>query len=554
MKALFVFLCIWISQTALAVNNIAKKTPPLDWNGAYIGVLVGSGAGQTHFSDILPSLYGDTVRTPILLGGGQIGYNWSPPSTPWVLSLEAAANSLSSNGTFTGMAYSGFFLSQNYRVRPKSIATFTGRIGTRTGLKCNSLVYIKGGPALIHNKIDIATNGLLPTAETTTSNAYSKWGVTVGGGIEYPLTSAWTLALEYNYLKFNDVSVPVPTSFFLDVFDSPPSVTSVEGIKSDASQHLHLFKLGLNYKFGADPCQGGNMFPFLSHSYFANSMHEWTFEGGVRNWFGKGGFQEDLGMTDDPSNANSLVSRLTYITNSHTNEIFGRLESPWRLFLKGYGSVGRNHLHGKMNDEDWIEELVMYSNTIHCVRGHLQYFTLDGGYDLFRYCDRNLGLFAGYNFYHEENTALGATQLANIFGPGLISTDTPVITEAVTWKSWRVGVNAGMELYPRLRLVGDIAYLPCARFRGHDVHLLRDEEPNQNSFEFGNGYGVQAEASLSYLMTNHWSVGVGGRYTAMWTKQDAFTNLFGGVSRQTLPSKTERYGGFLQLCYTFKSC
>jgi hypothetical protein len=188
------------------------------------------------------------------------------------------------------------------------------------------------------------------------------------------------------------------------------------------------------------------------------------------------------------------------------------------------------------------------------VRGKLSYFTIDGGYDLFHHCDRKFGLFVGYNYYHENNTALGCTQIANPFGyDESTPTSVPGITESIEWKSWRLGLNSEMGLCPRLKLVGDIAYLPYARFRGHDVHLLREDVPNQNSFEFGKGYGVQAEVSLSYLISSNLSVGVGSRYVAMWTKQDAFTNLFGGISSPTLPSKTECYGGFLQLSYSFSA-
>jgi hypothetical protein len=60
---------------------------------------------------------------------------------------------------------------------------------------------------------------------------------------------------------------------------------------------------------------------------------------------------------------------------------------------------------------------------------------------------------------------------------------------------------------------------------------------------------VQLEAILSYAIGKSFSVGAGGRYWAMWAT-DASTNIFGtGCPCQTLPVRTERYGGFVQASY-----
>lgn len=556
MRLLLAFLCIWISQTALANLNIENLA--FNWNGAYMGVNIGAGLGRAHFSDPFgPSIFGNTVHTPIFLGGGQVGYNWKPYGTHWLFGVEGTASDFVSNGTFTGMAFSGFYLSQNCRVQPKLIATITGRVGTLVGPRCENLVYLKGGPAWIHNKVYLASNGLLPMPSVTTMNTnYSKWGLNVGGGIESALTRAWTLGLEYDYLQFNNVSLLVPASLLLgDIFTAEPSINVIQGAKSNMTQHIHLFKLSLNYKFGTHPYRHWNLFPFLSCTHNAHRKHCWDFEFGTRYWVGKERFQKDLGIGEDFSQADSLVSRLTYVSRSHANEIFGRIESPYNVFLKGFANIGSSHLHGKMNDEDWIAEDLMYSNTRHDVKGKLSYFTVDIGYDLFKNYNHKFGLFVGYNYYQENNTALGCTQIANPFGrcADSIPNGVPAITQDIEWQSCRLGLNSELQLYPGFKLTGDIAYLPYARFRGHDVHLLRNNVPNQNSFEFGIGQGVQAEASISYLITRNLSLGVGGRYFAMWTKQDAFTHLFGVNARRTLPSKTECFGGFLQLSYSFRA-
>ena len=70
------------------------------------------------------------------------------------------------------------------------------------------------------------------------------------------------------------------------------------------------------------------------------------------------------------------------------------------------------------------------------------------------------------------------------------------------------------------------------------------------SQELGTGIGLQLESILSYLITDQFSVGVGGRYWAMWTTKDAMSDTVGAPCPcQTLPAKTERYGVFVQLDY-----
>ncbi len=76
--------------------------------------------------------------------------------------------------------------------------------------------------------------------------------------------------------------------------------------------------------------------------------------------------------------------------------------------------------------------------------------------------------------------------------------------------------------------------------------------PDQRSPESGSAQGVQLETSLTYDFTRTLSLGVGGRYWAMWTDDAASTNIFGtSCPCQTLPSKAERGGMFVQGSYKF---
>lgn len=71
---------------------------------------------------------------------------------------------------------------------------------------------------------------------------------------------------------------------------------------------------------------------------------------------------------------------------------------------------------------------------------------------------------------------------------------------------------------------------------------------------------MQVEGTLSYFLTNNFSIGIGARYWAMWTrkhseifpneaqKADSFRVVEG-----TLPAnyRMERWGTFLQASYKF---
>jgi hypothetical protein len=108
-------------------------------------------------------------------------------------------------------------------------------------------------------------------------------------------------------------------------------------------------------------------------------------------------------------------------------------------------------------------------------------------------------------------------------------------------------------LNDRLKLTGDAAYLPYVRFSGVDDHVLRNAYDTRSP-ESGEGRGVQLETILSYYVTPSLSVGAGARYWAMWATEDAKTNFFGTPCPcQTLPARTERYGGFLQAAYSFNT-
>jgi opacity protein-like surface antigen len=539
---------------------LTKEPSPWNWSGGYAGLQVGAAFGETQFSGPMgPGIFGDSVRTPAFFGGGQIGYNWQGPDSPWVFGIEADLSASDSVGTNTCLASSGFFVSANCRVRPDLTSTFTGRVGYAFGSDGRTLLYLKGGLAAVRDKIDLATNATLPPQ--TSGATVWKWGGTAGAGVEQALTPAWSVRLEYDYLGFGSTSIPTPASFVQTNPPDPngyvPTPTQSAGVR----QHLHVIKLGANYRFDSDPWAAWPQARATSSKApvfkapAAAPASGWGIEAGVRYWYSGGRFQMDLGDDVTPANSNILASRLTYVSNAGSAEVFGRLDTPSNVFVKGF--LGGGALtSGRLNDEDWFafNNAVPYSNTISDpLKGKIVYGTIDAGYDVFRSAGQKVGVFVGYNHYKENKDAYGCVQIANPSSdcaPSLPGT-VLAITENSTWQALRVGANAQLTLVPGLRLTGDVAYLPYVRFGGLDIHWLRAVDDNRSP-ESGQGRGVQLETVVSYDITPDFSVGVGARYWAMWTDDRAYVNIFGTPCPcQSLPSKTERAGVFVQGAYRF---
>lgn len=541
---------------------IAPPRPSWFWTGFYIGAHVGATAGTADFADRFgSSIFGDKVTTPGFLAGGQIGYNWQAPNSNWVLGVEADASWLASDGTNTCLAFSGSFVSANCRSRPDATGTLTGRVGYAYGPFGRTLIYAKGGAAFVHNQIDIATNAtpnFIGLAPLTTSTSFTKVGWTVGAGVEQAITPAWSVKLEYDYLGLGGETVATPPGLVQPVPSVPLYFLTPAGT-TRMSQNFQEVNLGLNYKFGMDPLAGWGSAPSALPVKAPVMVlpSGWEVETGARYWYSTGKFQKDLGSTTDPALANILNSRLTYDTTANSGEFFGRVDTPVNVFVKGNFGVG-SLSGGHMNDEDWAippglvgPDSVPYSNTLSSpVKGHIDYATVDLGYDFLRGADYKLGAFVGYNYYKENKSAYGCTQIANPLSdcvpaiPGSVL----VITENDVWKSVRLGVSGEIMIADRVKLAADVAYLPSVELNGTDNHVLR----TLISPESGAGTGVQLESVLSYLITDQFSMGVGGRYWAMWATNNAITE-FGGFSCpcQTLPAKTERYGVFLQASYKF---
>jgi len=207
------------SQASAADLRLYSKAPPMvaaiyDWSGLYIGI--NGGGGQTR-SDW--GKYGNGNSTGGTVGG-QIGYRWQ--SANWVFGLEAQGNWADFGKTNAWNHVDGFGL-------------FTGQIGYAWN---NVLWYVKGGAAVVDNNY----NWRCSTWTTSTCSAdATKWGGTIGTGLEIGFAPNWSVGVEYDHLFLGDQDVSgTYTNWLRQTATSSRSV----------SQNVDMGLVRLNYKFG----------------------------------------------------------------------------------------------------------------------------------------------------------------------------------------------------------------------------------------------------------------------------------------------------------------
>ena len=194
-----------------------------DWSGFYVGI---NGGGATSRFDWNLDGGGDEGSHNATGGtvGGQVGYRWQMSSL--VFGLEAQGNWSDFKGSSTSLLFPG----QTNTSKIDSFGLFTGQIGYAWD---RVLVYVKGGAAVTDNHYTAnSTIGPLIGFDATSE---TRWGASVGVGIEYAFAQNWSLGFEYNHLFMGNPDVNSSTGFLI-----------TDHIKED----VDLFTARVNYKFG----------------------------------------------------------------------------------------------------------------------------------------------------------------------------------------------------------------------------------------------------------------------------------------------------------------
>jgi opacity protein-like surface antigen len=519
----------------------APVAGPWNWTGVYVGGHIGGALEYSNLQDPFGTVsFGDSVTGMAFIGGGQVGANYQIGNV--VIGGAGDLSWAESRGDETCFGLTGgHFYASNCSVDPTLFSTLTGRLGYAFD---RTLVYAKGGAAWEHNNVNMAVNFNPGNHFLASSNSYGEWGWTLGAGVEYALTPAWSLFAEYDFLDFASHSVATPYTA------GNPLPGHPNGPIAGLSNNVQEFKLGLNYRFGADPTLWPANLPVMALKAPLLATSGWEIEGGARDMYSWGRAQWEQAEASAPTWFNS--SKLTW-NNLQTNsvELFGRVDTPWNIFLSGFVGVG-DTLSGDQNDEDFDETHPhrAYNNTYSTNTGSINYAVVDLGYDVLRSANFKVGPFVGYTVFNQYIFKSGCQQIANPIGNCATPAPSSQLLglEDMTWQALRVGLSGQVSLTDRLKLTSDVAYLPYVTYSWRDDHLERNLEWDM----YGRGIGVQAQSVLSYDLTDQLSIGVGGRYWAMWStsaQRVYIPSIPGGP--QPNRNSVDLTGVFVQAAYRF---
>ncbi|MFG1347115.1 outer membrane protein [Xanthobacter autotrophicus DSM 431] len=223
----------------------APVAPAFSWTGFYIGANAGYGWGQTTFSNSYDPLNPSTLvnadadfGTDGAVVGGQIGYNWQINQVVLGVEADAAWSDISGSGSyFNGVASSCVQSNDACTAKTEAFGTIAARLGVAFD---RVLVYAKGGAAWAVTKYTAGnTDFVTPAFSYQASVDETRWGWTIGGGVEWAFTNNWSAKVEYNYMDFG--SSDVTFNFVPNTFIHPYAAT--------VGQSLQVLKGGVNYRF-----------------------------------------------------------------------------------------------------------------------------------------------------------------------------------------------------------------------------------------------------------------------------------------------------------------
>ena len=199
------------AQSAFAADMPVKApayAPPVSWTGFYAGLQAGYGWHDISYS------FGtsNTLNMKGFVGGGTVGYNWQAGA--FVVGLESDISFADVKGSALNVGIAPCSI-QGCEAKLNWFSTGRARLGYAIG---NLLPYLTGGVALggVKGSADNGACGNIPCFYDET-----RWGWTVGGGLEYRLYGNWSLKAEYLYLNLGKPSFTspfvLPTDFAVNI-------------------------------------------------------------------------------------------------------------------------------------------------------------------------------------------------------------------------------------------------------------------------------------------------------------------------------------------------
>ena len=221
------------SAADLAARPYTKAPPMMvaayDWSGFYIGANGGYGTARKclDFVNAAGAVGPEGCHDSSgATAGGQIGYRWQ--SGQFVYGVEGQGNW----ADFRGSNISTLVPTITNRTRVDAFGLFTGQLGYAFG---PALLYVKGGGAVVSQRYDSFFTGLGAGSVGSVSGKDTRFGATVGAGLEYMFTPNWSVGVEYNHVFLGTTS-----------YTYPAPVVATERVRGD----IDMVSAKINYKWG----------------------------------------------------------------------------------------------------------------------------------------------------------------------------------------------------------------------------------------------------------------------------------------------------------------
>lgn len=508
------------AAAAIACGASTVNAAPGTFGGFHLGAVLGGGWSKTVW-DVGPGgIGGDPIGvggfpaaglTTGVVTGARAGYTFQAGA--FAFGVEGMVAGTNVDGQIECGTETIYFYGYICDTRLKGIATVTARGGVVTG---STFLYGTGGIAWAFQRHEVQEPFFFGVTWGTAAETARGW--TIGGGVEQRLSHGFSIRADYSYVRIGEHEVVLGSPYFVD-----SAMTIAQG--------YHFASIGFDFRFGG------------TSAAQPAGLDGWSFEAGTRQWAGASRYAWDLFNPYDPS---EQISRIDFRGTMLAGEAFLRAENGGRLFVNALFGTGAT-IGGTLVDDDYPPLTDPFSQTLSVLgSGRTTYANVDVGLTVAERDRWGAGVFAGAGTLLERYAAYGCEQLAGGASCATPIPDfLPVLTQTTIWGTLRLGVIAEVGLTERLWLRGEATAMPLAFMASEDNHWFR---PDINPLPLlSRGYGFELQATLSYEVSETFSIGIGARFGQLVAHGTAY---FPGIEEpQTTTSR--RTGVFLQMSHTF---